>query len=83
MDEDEWIRAGKARRGSPFLNPKQAAHYLGLHAKTLAHMRCAGEGPHFRRHGGHIRYHIDDLDTWSAERARTSTVGWRRAKPDA
>ena len=75
--DDELIRAGKARKGSPFLNAKQAAHYLGLGTKTLANMRCSGEGPHFRRHGGHIRYHIADLDAWSADRARSDTRDWR------
>lgn len=65
MDDDEIERAVKARRGSPFLNAKQAAHYLGLGAKTLANMRWRGEGPRYRRHGGQVRYHIDDLDEWS------------------
>lgn len=80
MTDDELDRASKARKGSPFLTAKQAAHYLGLGTKTLAHLRCSGEGPHFRRHGGHVRYHIDDLDAWSVERARTSTRGWREKR---
>ncbi|SHL52261.1 DNA binding domain-containing protein, excisionase family [Sphingobium sp. YR657] len=78
MEDDENIRASKARKGSPFLTAKQAAHYLGLGAKTLANMRSLGEGPHYRRHGGHIRYHIDDLDRWSLERARCRA----NARPD-
>jgi hypothetical protein len=77
MEDDDMDRARKARKGSPFLTAKQAAHYLGLGTKTLAHLRCSGEGPNFRRHGGRINYHIDDLDAWSAERARTSTRSWR------
>ena len=70
MDDDEFDRAGKARKASPFLNGKQAAHYLGLAAKTLANMRWLGEGPPFRRHGGQVRYHINDLDEWSRASGR-------------
>lgn len=65
MNDDAFDRAGKARKGSPFLNAKQAAHYLGMQAKTLANMRWRGEGPRYRRHGGRVNYHIDDLDDWS------------------
>ncbi|USQ95260.1 helix-turn-helix domain-containing protein [Caulobacter sp. RL271] len=66
MDEDDAInRAARARKGSPFLNTAQAAHYIGLAERTLEDMRAHGQGPAFRRHGRFIRYHIDDLDTWS------------------
>jgi hypothetical protein len=44
MEDDDMDRARKARKGSPFLTAKQAAHYLGLGTKTLAHLRCSGEG---------------------------------------
>jgi hypothetical protein len=64
-DEDANRRAARARRGSPFLNTAQAAHYIGLGERTLEAMRSAGEGPYFRRHGRFVRYHIDDLDAWS------------------
>lgn len=62
---DENERAARAARGSPFLNPEQAAHYLGVSTRTLQEHRSAGSGPRFRRHCRHIRYHIDDLDAWS------------------
>jgi hypothetical protein len=29
-------------------------------------MRGAGTGPRFRRHSRYVRYHIDDLDSWSS-----------------
>jgi excisionase family DNA binding protein len=64
-DDDANVRAERARRGHPFLNTAQAAHYVGLHYRTLEVMRRQGRGPRFRRHGRHIRYHIDDLDQWS------------------
>ncbi len=65
MHDDDIVRAQRARHASPFLDPKQAAHYLGLSPKTLANMRWHKRGPAFRRHGRFIRYHIDDLDRWS------------------
>lgn len=65
FDRDENMRAARARSGSPFLSPDQAAFYLGLSPRTLQEYRSAGSGPRYRRHSRHIRYHIDDLDSWS------------------
>lgn len=70
MDDDEIVRANRARKGSPFLTAKQAAYFLGLQAKTLRNMRWRKEGPPFRRHGGQVRYHIDDLEQWSRQNGR-------------
>ena len=64
-DDDENARAARALKGSPFLSPEQAAHYLGLSTRTLQAHRTARTGPRFRRHCRHVRYHIDDLDAWS------------------
>lgn len=69
--DDANARAERARRGSPFLNTKQAAFYIGLHRTTLEAMRKHGGGPRFRRHGRFIRYHIDDLDQWSLRNRQT------------
>ena len=69
MDDDE-TRAEKARKGSPFLSTGQAAYYVGLSRRTLEKMRTTGRGPRYRKHGRYVRYHIDDLDAWSAERAK-------------
>jgi len=68
-DDDENARAARAIQGSPFLSPEQAAHYLGLSTRTLQEHRSGGTGPRFRRHCRHVRYHIDDLDTWSKDSA--------------
>lgn len=59
--DDEIARAGRAKKGSPFLSTEQVAFYLGLSARKLQAMRRAGAGPTFRRHSRYIRYHIDDL----------------------
>lgn len=63
--DDEIARAQRAKKGSPFLSTEQAAFYLGLSARKMQAMRRAGTGPEFRRHSRYIRYHIDDLDSWS------------------
>jgi hypothetical protein len=66
MDND-IDRAARAKKGSPFLSTEQAAFYLGLSARKLEQMRAAGTGPGFRRHSRYVRYHIEDLDTWSRD----------------
>lgn len=62
---NEQDRAAAAKKGSPFLNTRQAAFYIGLSHRTLEKMRPKKRGPAYRKHGRHIRYHIDDLDAWS------------------
>jgi len=79
--EDEIVRAANAKKGSPFLTTDQAAHYVGLSRRTLEKMRTAGGGPPFRKHGRYVRYHIDDLDEWSADHIRTSTSEPERQPP--
>ena len=48
-------------RKSPFLRAQEAADYLGLTRSTLEHYRWIGGGPSYRKHGGLVFYHIDDL----------------------
>ncbi|MGF7150088.1 excisionase family DNA binding protein [Sphingomonas zeicaulis] len=64
-DDEAVARAKRAARGSPFLSPEQAAHYLGVSVRTLQEHRSRGSGPPYRRHFRHVRYHIDDIDAWS------------------
>lgn len=71
--EDEADRAARAKKGSPFLDTAQAAHYVGLSRRTLEKMRTLGGGPTYRKHGRYVRYHIDDLNAWSAARTKLST----------
>jgi hypothetical protein len=56
-----------------FLNPKQAAEYLGLKPNTLAKMRVYGSGPKYRKHGFKVLYALDDLIAWSERSSRQST----------
>lgn len=62
---DDVERAVRAKKGSPFLSTEQAAFYLGLSARKLQQMRRLRIGPIVRRHGRLVRYHIDDLESWS------------------
>ena len=74
-------RADEVRKQSPFLTTTEAGTYVGLSRRTLEKMRTAGGGPRFRKHGRYVRYHIDDLDEWSAERVKTSTSEPDRPRP--
>lgn len=69
MDDDAIRRAERARRGSPYLNTAQAAHYLGISERSMQRLRARGQGPAPRRHLQMVLYHIDDLDRWSRETA--------------
>jgi hypothetical protein len=46
---------------NPFLNVREAGDFLRLKNRTLDNMRWMGTGPSFRKHGGLIFYHIDEL----------------------
>lgn len=50
---------------SPFLLPDEAAKFLRLEERTLANYRSNQTGPLYRKHGGKICYHRDDLTNWS------------------
>lgn len=63
--DDDIARAGRAKRGSPFLNADQAAAYLKISSRLLRRLRTRGDGPRFRRHCRFVQYHIADLDAWS------------------
>ncbi len=59
--------------GAPFLTTKEAARFLRLKPNTLEKLRVYGGGPIYRKHGRHVRYHIDDLNGWSNLRKKDST----------
>jgi Helix-turn-helix domain len=58
---------------NPFLNVREASDFLRLKKRTLDNMRWMGTGPSFRKHGGRIFYHIDELKEWSLETRANST----------
>lgn len=75
ISQDTAERAQHARKICPFLTAKQAAFHLGLAVGTLKKMRADGRGPLCRMHGRTWRYHIDDLEAWSAARTRGGRNG--------
>lgn len=54
-----------------YLNPQEAAEYLGVGYSTLSISRMKGTGPKFIKWGQNIRYDILELDRWMAEREVT------------
>ena len=58
---------------APFLTTREAARFLKLKPNTLEKMRVYGGGPIYRKHGRHVRYHIDDLTAWSDMRKKDMT----------
>lgn len=60
--------------GAPFLTTRESARYLRLKPNTLEKLRVYGGGPIYRKHGRHVRYHIDDLNNWSNLRKKDSTA---------
>jgi hypothetical protein len=59
---------------NPFLTVAEAGAFLRLKKKrTLDNMRWVGNGPNFRKHGGRVFYHIDELKEWSLETRTKST----------
>jgi putative transposase len=70
---------------SPFLNVNEAGAFVLLKKCTLGIMRWMGTSPNFRKHGGHVHYHIDeDLTAVIRSSFNTSdhTYGARRAWKD-
>src|SRR5450631_515083 len=51
------------------LDTRNAALYLGCSPKTLAHLRCSGNGPAFLK-PGRVFYFREDLDAWLAGHGR-------------
>ena len=63
------------------ITPAAAARRLGVSKSYLANLRRSedGEGPAFYQIGRKIEYAVADIDTWLAERRRTTTA--RRTGP--
>lgn len=55
------------------LDTANAAAYVGLSIKTLAMMRCRGEGPRFIKRGK-VFYYLDALDEWLRDGEVKSTA---------
>lgn len=64
--EEKRVRAPQI--DSPFFSAHEAATYLRISLRALENFRTTAEGPVYRKHGGRVVYHIQDLDGWSARR---------------
>ena len=64
---------------SLFFTTDEAAEVMRVKRRTLDNFRWRGEGPRFRRHGGRIVYHRDDLLAWSEQ--RRARMASERAQP--
>jgi hypothetical protein len=60
------------------LDTRNAAKYLGLSPKTLAMMRCQGDGPSFIKRG-RIFYYKADLDRWIGQAPRATSTAQANA----
>jgi hypothetical protein len=55
---------------SPYLRVPEATAFLRLRSRTLDNMCWKGIGPKYRKHGGRIVYHVQDLTDWSQKNGR-------------
>ncbi len=56
-----------------YLRTKEAAHYVGLSARTLEKHRTFGTGPAYRKVGGRVLYSIEELRAW-VDRGRCAST---------
>lgn len=59
----------------PFVDTEAAARYLALSPHSLECYRSLGGGPPFYKFGKFVRYAVQDLETWAAERRHGRTAG--------
>jgi hypothetical protein len=52
---------------SPFLTIEETAKLLRVQSRTLDNHRWKGTGPPYRRHGGRILYHREEVLRWSEQ----------------
>ena len=49
---------------TPLLAPDEVAEYYGVPLATLAQWRYLGKGPTSIRVGRHVRYRLEDVESW-------------------
>lgn len=68
MANTETVTAPDDHGDNPFRSVVEAAAFLRLTRAALDRYRWSGGGPKYRKHGGRVFYHIDDLHAWSESR---------------
>ena len=56
-----------------YLRTKEAAHYVGLSARTLEKHRTYGTGPAYKKIGGRVVYTLEELRAWADSGSCAST----------
>ena len=79
MHKDEATQLELFRFPDGRLSAKDAASYVGLSSKTLAMMRCRGDGPPFVKRGK-VFYYEQDLKDWMQAVLAKSTAQSRTLK---
>jgi excisionase family DNA binding protein len=51
------------------LGPEEVAAFLGVPLRTIYRWRSRHEGPRGYRVGRHVRYRLDDVELWLADRS--------------
>lgn len=62
------------------LSTLDAAKYIGISASWLNKSRMTGTGPVYMKIGGKVRYSVQDLQNWLAERRRTAIYDFANEK---
>jgi hypothetical protein len=62
------------------MDTKNASTYTGLSEKTLAMMRCHGNGPKFVKRG-RIFYFTADVDEWMNSQGRLTSTAQAKQRP--
>ncbi|MGO9875725.1 MAG: helix-turn-helix transcriptional regulator [Acidimicrobiia bacterium] len=53
------------------LGPEEVAAFLGIPLRTIYRWRSRHAGPRGYRVGRHVRYRLDDVERWLADRSDT------------
>lgn len=54
-----------SEKKSPYLTAEEAAEFLRVQSRTLRNWRWKGGGPAYRKHGGRVVYHVQELERFS------------------
>ncbi len=67
---------------SRLMSPQEIADYLQMPVATLQTWRAKGTGPRGYRIGKHVRYRLEDVETWLAEHADREEEALRAVRSD-
>jgi excisionase family DNA binding protein len=68
VDANGGTEARMLQEQTRLLTPQEVADFLGMPVATLKTWRSKRTGPRAYRIGKHVRYRLDDIEVWLAER---------------